>query len=224
MVAGDIVRSVDSSSEPTLQLLMAKFLEHPDFKHGDGWATNTACLKRAEALMPAIRQMALTTRAREGQLSHAQLTGSSKYSSSWHQDQHVLAVRRAQSMLSGARASRQAAWFARQEKATGVCMLKDTSSNAHLRPLTQMRPPNENGLQVVLGNPKGSEPRLFAVLAVFRGAQVKANKQTTRKMAQQRPCAFALPWNAVAFVRLVPLTKVRWSNFLIRIARNNSKT
>ncbi|CAE7777529.1 unnamed protein product, partial [Symbiodinium sp. CCMP2456] len=138
-----VVASGPLPAEPSLQLLMQDFLDHPDFQHGDSRATNMACLKRAEALMPAIRQMAVDTRARESQLSHAQLTGSSKYSSSWHQDQHVLAVRRAQSMLSGARTSRQAAWFAVQQKATGVNMLKDTGCNEHLKPLAQMRPPSK---------------------------------------------------------------------------------
>ena len=137
-VIADLVK--ETMQEPTLFTVMKPLLDCPAFevRATEG---NAAVLQRMTALRPEIRKLVLAMRLRERFLSHACLTGTSKTQSSWHSEQHRLAVARARSLISGARNSRQQSWWQVQQQVTGTSLTETVQTDWKLRPLTVLRPP-----------------------------------------------------------------------------------
>ncbi|CAE6925676.1 unnamed protein product [Symbiodinium sp. CCMP2592] len=89
----------------------------------------TACQERLRYMMPGIRSFVQNIRLREGILSAAQVTGTTKLQSSWHSLQHELAIAREASLESGCRQSRAIAW--QQTAAKAVMQTRATDAGAN---------------------------------------------------------------------------------------------
>ena len=174
--------------------------------------TRQRAIQRLSQLEPHLRDFVLRLRLREGHLSRAILTGSTRYNSAWHLATHELAKARMYSMASGQRQSRAAAWFNVQASVCPTAAVGGQADSWTVRPVQRYKPYTAEDLQVLVYTAADKTIQLGIVLCVYRGAIITSNKGT-RSLKSTKPSAVPLTGHLCKAVRVVQLTQYSASSF-----------
>ena len=174
--------------------------------------TKQRAIQRVSQLEPHLRDFVLRVRLREGHLSKAVLTGTTKYASEWHLSTHELAKARMYSMVSGQRQSRAAAWFNVQASICPAPAAAGQANSWSVRPVQRYKPYTAEDLQVLVYTAADKTIQLGVVLCVYRGAIV-TSKKGTRSLRASKPSAVPLTGHLCKAVRIAQLTQYSTSSF-----------
>lgn len=158
-------------------------------------------LDRLAALTSVIKQFASQVRINEKILSPAQVDSSKKAGlSEWNQTEHLLAVARAKSTLSGQKKSREAGWIASQERLAERACRDVPKDKKHLSPVTEYRHMNLDDAQVIVYktaiNGASFAIRVGLVVSVFKSAVSHSKVKGVTTARQGRPVSGSWPLSA----------------------------